>query len=70
MRDRLNRLEESRNFSAGVLQVDLANKTISIVGRGLESQMLFASSLYSCSSSSNGEQYIPCLLIVSPGIGL
>ena len=47
MRDCLNWLEESRNFSAGVLQADPVNKTISIAGRGLESQILCVS-LHSC----------------------
>ena len=47
MRDCLNRLEESRNFSAGVLQADPVNKMIPITGRGLESQKLCVS-LHSC----------------------
>ena len=50
-------------------QADLANKMISITGRGLESQML-SKSLHSCFSVMASEQCIPCLLIVWPSIGL
>ena len=58
MRDCLNQLEESRNFSAGALQANLANKTISIAGRGLESQMLCVSLHYRLPVMANSASYV------------
>ena len=40
MIDCLNRLKEFRNYTVGVLKLDVANKVNSIVGRSVESQML------------------------------
>ena len=46
MHDCLNGLEESSNFSAGVLQVNLAIRTVSITRIDLESQILCVSLHY------------------------
>ena len=67
MHDCLNQLEGSRNFSADVLQAYLANKMISTQKEARKSNAMHVTVLL---SSSNGEQYISCLLIVLPGIGL
>ena len=69
VRDCLSQLEESSNFSAGVLQANLANKMISIAGRA-RPQKTDAMHVTAMLSFSNGKQYIPHLLNVSPGIGL
>ena len=58
MHDCLNRLEESSNFSAGVVQANFANKTISIAGRGLESQMLWVSLHYSLPVMANSTSLV------------
>ena len=58
MHDCLNRLEESRNFSASVLQADLANKTIFVIGRCLESQMLCVSIHYCLPVMVNGTSLV------------
>ena len=42
-RDCFNRLEASSNYSVSVLQTNVAKNTISIAGRGIESQMLYVS---------------------------
>ena len=46
MRDCLNGLEESSNFSLGVLQANLANRMVCITQIGLKSQMLCLSLHY------------------------
>ena len=58
MRDCLNRLEESKNFSAGALQANLADKMISIAGRGLESQMLCVSLHYHLPVMADSASYV------------
>ena len=68
MRDCFNRLEDSSNYSASVLQTNVAKNTSSIAGRGIESQMLYVSQ-QSC-LLCNGNRYIPSFLIVPPCIGL
>ena len=68
MRDCFNRFEDSSNYSASVLQIKVAKNTSSIAGRGIESQMLYASR-QSC-LPRKGDHYIPSFLIVPPCIGL
>ena len=68
MRDCFNRLEDSSNYSASVLQTNVAKNTSSIAGRGMESQMLYVSR--KSFPLRNGDHYIPSFLIVSPCIGL
>ena len=58
MHDCLNRLEEPRNISAGALQANLADKMISIAGRGLESQMLCMSLHYRLPVMANSVFYV------------
>ena len=68
MRDCFNRLEDSSDYSASVLQTNVAKNTSSIAERGIESQMLYAS-WQSC-LLRYGDHYIPSFLIVLPCIGL
>ena len=68
LRDCFNRLEDSNNYSASVLQTNVAKNTSSITGRGIESQMLYVSQ-QSC-LLRYGDHYIPSFLVVSPCIGL
>ena len=42
MRDCLNGLEESSNFSVGVIQANLADGMVSLTRIGLENQMVYA----------------------------
>ena len=59
-----NGLEESSNVSIGVLQPNLANRTVFLTQIGLESQMLCVSLHYCLPLMANS------ILIVSPSIGL
>ena len=68
MRNCFNRLEDSGNYSAGVLQTNVAKNMSSIAGRGIKSQMLYVSQQSSlvCYDDHN----ILCILIVPPCIVL
>ena len=65
MRDCFNQLEESSNYSASLLQTNIAKNTSSIAGRGVESQTLYVSRK-SCQSCLQyyGSHYIPCFVIL------
>ena len=54
----LNGLEESSNFCVGVLQANLANKTVSITWIGLESQMLCMSLHYCLPVMANSISFV------------
>ena len=66
--DCFNRLEGSSNYSASVLQTNIAKNTSSIAGRRNESQMLYVSR-QSC-LLRYGDHYILSFLVVPPGISL
>ena len=68
MRDCLNHLEDSSNYSAGVLQTNVTKNTSSIAGMGIKSEKLYVS-WQSC-LLLYGDHYIPCFLIVPRCIGL
>ena len=66
--DCFNWLEDSSTYSASALQTNVAKNTSSIAGRGIESQMLYAS--WKSCLLRYGNHYIPSFLIVPPCIGL
>ena len=68
MHDCFNQLEDSSDYSASVLQTNVAKNTSPIAERGIESQMLYVSQ-QSC-LLCYGDHYIPSFLIVPPCIGL
>ena len=68
MCDCFNRLEDSNNYSAGVLWANVAKNMSFIAGKGVKSQMLYVSQLL-CLLRYD-DHYIPCFLIVPPYIGL
>ena len=64
-----DQLENSSNYSASVLQTNVAKIIMSyIAGRSIKSQMLYISQ-QSC-LLCYGDRYSPCFLIVPPCIGL
>ena len=68
MHDCFNWLEDSSNYSAGVLLTNVAKNINFITGRGIESQIPYVSR-QSC-LLHYGDRYIPCFLFVPPCIGL
>ena len=65
MHDCFNQLENSSNYSACVVQTNVAS---SIAGKVVKSQMLYLSQQW-CLLHYSG-RYIPCFIIVPPCIGL
>ena len=68
MHDCFNQLENSSNYSACVVQTNVAKSTSSMTGKVVKSQMLYVSQQSRLLHYSG--RYIPCFIIVPPCIGL